>query len=301
MAITPRALLLACLLAPAAATLAACPPAGQDRASLAALKAKAFQVDDDAARQALALALVDCLADPDPSLRDGIAYESLAAWLRADALDRATREQLLAVLLPRIDPAAADPDGFGAPFAALVMSELARTDRVSAWLTPAQRASLVEASARYLEGVRDYRGFDDREGWRHGVAHGADLLMQLALNPALDKRQLSRELEAVASQVAPPGAPAYHHGEAERLSRPVLFVLQRGLHDEPEWSAWITRITAPAPMKAWSEAYGSEAGLARRHNTRMFLLALYVGLRESGSEPLQARVPAVVAGLRAVD
>jgi hypothetical protein len=90
------------------------------------------------------------------------------------------------------------------------------------------------------------------------------------------------------------------HGEAERLVRPVLFSLQRGLHDEAEWGAWLSKVTAPAPMADWSEAYRSEAGLARRHNARGFLLALYAGLDASGSEALQARVPAVVAALRAV-
>ena len=30
--------------------------------------------------------------------------------------------------------------------------------------------------------VRDYRGFDAKQGWRHGVAHGADLLLQLSRN-----------------------------------------------------------------------------------------------------------------------
>jgi hypothetical protein len=49
--------------------------------------------------------------------------------------------------------------------------------------------------------VSDYRGFDDKEGWRHGVAHGSDWLMQLALNPALDRGQLDQMLAAIATQV----------------------------------------------------------------------------------------------------
>lgn len=301
MSIAARCLLSLALLGGVPAAAATCPPQGQDRSSLQKLKAEGFVIADPAARQALALALLDCLADPDPGLRDGVAYEGLTVWLRGDGLDLATRQALLDRLLPMVAPKAADAAGFRAPFAALVLSEVARTDRVAPWLSPVQRATLVEGAASYVEGVRDYRGYDETEGWRHGVAHGADLLMQLALNPALDKLQLSRLLEAVASQVAPAGAEAYRYGESERLARPVLFVLQRGLHDEAEWSAWITRVTAPAPLAAWSEAFASQAGLAKRHNTRFFLLALYAGLREGGDETLQARVPAVVAGLRAVD
>jgi hypothetical protein len=94
--------------------------------------------------------------------------------------------------------------------------------------------------------VRDYRGFVAGEGWRHGVAHGADLLMQLALNPALDKAQLDRILGRVARQVAPPGQ-AYVFGEPERLARPVLFAAARGLHTEAEWTAWLAQAAAAPP------------------------------------------------------
>lgn len=292
-----RCLLALSLSASSWAAHAGCPPEGPARESLRALKGDGFAVADAASRQALALALVDCLADPDPALRDGVAYEGLSAWLRADALDAATRHALLEDLLPRIAAGAPDPDGFGAPFAALVLSEVARTDRIQAWLTPEQRNALVEAAAGYVQGVRDYRGFDAAQGWRHGVAHGADLLMQLALNPALDKPQLDRILAAVASQVAP-STHAYAHGESERLVRPVLFVLQRGLHDDAQWSAWVAGIASPAPLASWSEAFASAPGLARRHNLRLFLFALYAMLREVDKPALEARVPPVLAALQ---
>ena len=32
--------------------------------------------------------------------------------------------------------------------------------------------------------ITDYRAFSDTEGFGHAVAHGADLALQLALNPA---------------------------------------------------------------------------------------------------------------------
>jgi hypothetical protein len=287
-------LLLSCL---APGVLAACPPQGWSREALEALKVEAFALEDSTRRQALALGLIDCLADPDPRLRDGIAYEAHATWLRGDALTPETRRALMSQLLARLTP---DDEGFGAPFAALVLSEVARTDRILAWMTPVQREDLVQIGSVYLASVRDYRGFDTAQGWRHGVAHGADLLMQLALNPALDRAQLDRILAAVATQVAPAGGHFYTYGEPERLARPVLFALKRGLHDDAAWSAWLQGVAAPAPLPDWSAAFSSQAGLAKRHNTRAFLLALYVGLAESGDDTMKARLPAVVAALRGV-
>ena len=183
---------------------AACPPAGRDRASLQALKAAKFAMPDAIARNVLAEGLLDCLADPDPSLRDGIAYEAFGAWMRAGTFDADELRTLRDGLYARLD--GDDPGGFRKPFAALVLSEVARTDRVAPWMRAGERAGMVERAATFLESVRDYRGYENGVGWRHGIAHGADWAMQLALNPALDRAQLERLLTAVASQAWPPTA-----------------------------------------------------------------------------------------------
>ena len=275
---------------------AACPPPGYERASLEALKTSGFELADDTRRQALALALLPCLADADPHLRDGIAFEAYYTWLRADRLDAVTRTVLLERASAMIEPAQADRDGFRQPFAALVLSEVARTDRVTPWFTPAQRASLVTQAARYLTAVRDYRGFDPQQGWRHGVAHGADLVMQLAMNPAVDRAGLDRLLSAVAAQVAPPGDHSYIDGESERLARAVLFVAQRSLLTANEWERWLRNVAAPPAAANKVAAYRTRAGLARLHNLNAFLYALYANARESGDANMQALVP----GLQAV-
>lgn len=279
---------------------AACPPQGESKPSLLALKADGFALESDARRDRLARALLDCLGDPDPALRDGVAYEAYTTWLRADRLSAATRKHLFDALGEVLAPAAADAAGFRQPFAALVLSEVARTDRVAAWLSPAQRVALVETAAGYVESVRDYRGFDAKDGWRHGVAHGADLLTQLALNPALQKPQLDRILAAIASQVAPFGEHAYIDGESERLARPLLFVAQRGLHSEAEWRAWFNALVVPTPLASWQDAYASRAGLAKRHNLLGFLRTAYVGAREGGDAKFEVLVPHLLAAMKAL-
>jgi len=300
-ALAAKAVVLLSLLSQGSALAAGgCPPDGWNAERLGALKSAGFAVADAARRQQLALALVPCLADPDPTLRDGIAFEATSTWLRAGQLDAETRLALLGQLLPAIAPEAADRDGFRQPFSALVLAELARADRKSPTLSPAQRQQLVEAGARYLESLTDYRGYDARQGWRHGVAHGADLLMQLALNESLDQAQLERILAAVQSRIAPPGEHFYIHGEPERLARPVLFAAMRGLQSPAQWSAWFQQVAAPAPLSGWDQAFQSTAGLARRHNTRAFLLVVYSEIRDSRNERLAPMLPAVVAALAAV-
>jgi hypothetical protein len=290
------AALLGCVAQPLSA--AGCPPPGFDRPALASLKAEKFEIADDSRRQRLALALLPCLGRRDPTLRDGIAFEAYFTWLRAQQLDVPTRTELLARLSAMLQPDPGDRDGFRQPFAALVLSEVARTDRIEAWLTPAQRAALVDNAVHYMVSVRDYRGFDPKDGWRHGVAHGADLIVQLALNPAVERAALDRLLAAVAAQVVPAGGHAYVDGESERLARAVLFAAQRGLITAEDWQQWLLEAASPAPMASWDAAFASRAGLARRHNVHAFLYALYVNARESGDADMQALLPGLQAAFK---
>jgi len=295
-------LFLVCAIAQAAQ--ANCPPKGFDRAALQKLKGSAFEVADDAQRQQLALALLPCLSDPDPILRDGIAFEAYYTWMRARALDLTTRRQLLDTLSSWLQssrvPTRSDSEGFQKPFAALVLSEVARTDRIEPWLTDAQRGQLVDTATHYVSTITDYRGFEPKEGWRHGVAHGADLLMQLAINPAVDRPSVDRLLKAVATQVAPPGGHSYIEGESGRLARPVLIAAQRGLYTADEWRDWIIKVASPAPLASWDVAFTSREGLAKRHNVHAFLSVLYVNARESSDQNIQALIPGLQAALKTV-
>ncbi|HUJ24369.1 MAG TPA: DUF2785 domain-containing protein [Myxococcales bacterium] len=248
--------------------LGTCPP----KAELRQLKAAA---------PGDALVLVDCLADPDPEIRDELAFDIVQRWLRSGAVPDETVRAVGERLLPRLT--APDPQGFARPFAALALSEVVRVDRIKPFLTAAERERMVEGACAFEKGVRDYRGFDEKEGWRHGVAHGADWLLQLALNPEVGKPQLDRMLDAIASQIAPAGH-FYVFGEGQRLARATYFIASRGLHTRDEWAAWLAR-AAPA----------SEA-LAAMHDAREFLFALYVMAAESDDAALRDRL---LPGLRA--
>jgi hypothetical protein len=284
--------LLACGLAGAA-----CPPGTSTKLALQILKQVEWKVADDNARQALALALLDCLASPDPELRDGVAFDAIAHWARAKALTPATLQSIRAALLPRLLPDA-DSNGFAQPFAALTLAEVVRADRVQPFLSDAERAELVAAATTYLTTLADYRGFDASEGWRHGVAHGADLLLQLSLNLALERAQLDALLAAVASQVMPATGHFYIYGEGERLMAPVFYVGRRGALSSAEWSAWFARLEARRPRPGRP----TPASLAANHDLAAFLLPLYASLRESGTPEMQAQMlPGVTAALKALD
>ncbi len=217
--------------------------------------------------------------------------------MRTQKLDPATMQSIRTALQARLS--APDKTGFGQPFAALVLAEVVRADRVKPWLSDAERAALVGAGTGYLAGVRDYRGYDEKDGWRHGVAHGADMMLQMAVHPALGKPEHQAILAAVAAQLSAPGKQAsphfYHYGEGERLMAPVFYLARRTTLEAADWEAWFAAL---APAKAAQ----SQAALAHRHNLKSFLYPLYASLAESKDEAQRARLlPIVTKALKQLD
>ncbi len=298
-ALAAAAFLAACATSPAGATQEpACPPAGYNRASLEALRTAEFQIADQNERERFARALIACLASPDPFFRDQVAYEGLTRLLRGDQLSVSLRTDLTNQTLAIMR--GPDPDGFARPFAALALSELVRADRINGYYDDAMYDEVVARSAEYMRGIRDYRGFDEREGWRHGVAHGADLLMQIVLDPNFNETEhMTAIRDAVASQVAPT-THFYTYGESERLMRPILFMARRGAFTEAEWTAWFEELMQPAPLNAWSDAFGSQAGLTKRHNMTAFIQAVWINARLSESSADDILLPGAEAALRAL-
>jgi hypothetical protein len=294
-----KPILFAAFAACASATtaFAACPPAGYDRAQLEALKAHEWAIPNARARNTFALALTDCLASPDPEFRDDLSYQAYFALLRHRQLTDATMLALADNLQARLS--APEGEGFERPFAALILSEVARADRVQPFLTTERRAQLLDASLTWFTGIRDYRGFDDRESWRHGVAHGADLLMQLALNPAFGKPELTRIRDAVATQISPANH-FYIYGEGQRLANPILYIAGRGVFTEAEWTAWLAQVASPAPLASWNDAFSHNSDLARVHNVSQFMQVLYIVARIDSTTADDALLPGAEAAIRAL-
>ncbi len=280
------------LVAACASTGEAAPPASA--AMPACVPDRALIVRDEAAL----LALLPCLEHPDPAIRDGYAFGALSGSLRGGTYPPATLRRLHIGLTGMLARAHPDPEGFRGPFAALALAELARTDRIAPWMTEAERSGLISLAQAYLAQLTDYRGFSETEGWRHGVAHTADLLMQLSLNPQLTKPQAEQILAAIALRVGT-SQHAYVFGESERLAAPVIYLAQTEMFTEAEWTAWFTGLW-PAGDELRKTAYSSEAALAKLHNLRAFAQSVYVSADASGDRiyaPLAKAALELLSGL----
>ncbi len=277
---------------PAPGCAVARPADGDLKAYAAAFFPKASLTDLDA--------LAACLGSSDPAVRDDFAFTLWTEGLRGRHLTDTQMRQALA-LLSAMAAAPNDAGGFHRPFAALALSEVARADRITPYLSEAELHELAVSGAAYLRNVTDYRGFTAGEGWRHGVAHGADLLMQLALNPRLSRADADLLLGAIAAQVAPTASPPpfYVHGEARRLARPLLFLARRTDIDDAAWAAWFQALH-PGDAPRWKAPYASEAGLAAVHNSSAFGDAVYVAASESQDGQVRRLAPLAGGLLKAL-
>jgi hypothetical protein len=269
--------MMICLFLPEfiSAAVPGCPPTGYDIAALSELRERHFDIANAIERQTLARNLLACLYAPDAKLRDRIGYEAYSTWRHNKSLDAATWQFIESSLLAVLNTSKPDPDGVIKPFAALVLAEAIKADRAAPYLSQEERRSLLNAATNYLSALRDYRGFDGDVGWRHGVAHVADLLAQLALSPAFGKTEMGQILAAITTQIVPADAHFYVFGESERLAMAVAVVASRGVYTADDWSAWLMKIASPTPFANWDDVYFSQSGLAKRHDTMSFLLALY--------------------------
>ncbi|PXX37971.1 DUF2785 domain-containing protein [Undibacterium pigrum] len=267
------------------------------RQELKSAKSAGWKLDDDGKRQDLALSAADCLGVTDTELRDELAFEGLSFWMRAEKLSVPALTALRIKMLNAVQAPAAEGSSFLRPFAILTLAELVRVDRKKPYLSAEERVDIVNAGSHYLTNLRDYRGFDAKDGWRHGIAHSADLMLQLAMNPAIEKPQHEAMLAAIASQIAP-SSHFYQYGEGVRLMTAVFYLARTPSFNKRDWDLWFNKLMDNSIQAG---PY-TQARLAQRHNVSAFLLPLYFSVRESTDPAIKENLlPALREALRKVN
>ncbi|MFT4725288.1 MAG: hypothetical protein ACI9YP_001695, partial [Colwellia sp.] len=93
--------------------------------------------------------------------------------------------------------------------------------------------------------------FSTKTGWQHSIAHAADLMLQLALNPKVNKAQLDKILVALASQLTANDQHSYIQGESKRIDMAVIYVFLRAQYSADDFNLWLSKVVNPAPFNQW--------------------------------------------------
>jgi hypothetical protein len=252
-----------------------------------AVAAENFAFPTGAAASRIGDELAAMLVSPDPQVRDDHAYTAAAGWIRAGHLDE--------VLVSMGDTAAerfTHPEVQARTFAPLVLKcVLSRSRELPGAVPEAAVLRWYAGFATWYPHEQDTRGWDDRLGWLHAVAHGADAAAAFAT--ALPDRRTAL-LELCAHRMTARGT-GYRYVQLEdaRLAAAITRILLATGLTAGQATGWLDVVTAafadggPGAVPAW--AFNSFATLQSLH------LHLNRGLAEGGVPPHAGEVTARVA------
>jgi hypothetical protein len=213
--------------------------------------------------------LSQALRSPDPVLRDELACSVLAGLV--PGLDGGLRRSLGDSMAARLR----DPEIQARTFAALILAELVEHGEFqSSWLAAFEAWYPAEA---------DLRGYDQKLGWLHAVAHGADLLGVFGRCPHVDPASM---LDLAAARLLARTDYVLRDQEDDRLAYAMALTSTRAELTEAQAVGWLDPVAAdfdagePGPVPAHAS------------NTMRTLRLLYLladrGVRPSwtGSDPV---------------
>jgi hypothetical protein len=192
--------------------------------------------------------LTRMLGDPDPAVRDGVAYPTLATWIGDGVYD-----DLLTGLgdgmCDGLDVGLGDSGTdsvFRRSFSALVVTECIERDSAAGLVATDTVLRWGDRIAGWLVRERDLRGFVPGKGWAHAVAHGADAIGALARSPRFGRLELTVLLDVVADRLLLPTEEFLTCGEDDRLALAVMHALRRNVLGLDVLEPWVARIAGAA-------------------------------------------------------
>ncbi|MDM4719179.1 DUF2785 domain-containing protein [Micromonospora sp. WMMA1363] len=170
-----------------------------------------------------------CLKDPDPQVRDGYPYVVLRTWIERDVIAGERRASLGDEMAARFT----DPQTEARTFAPLVLDMIvSRGDFRQTWL---------DAFTAWYPAELDLRGYDEKLGWLHAVAHGADLLGAFGRHPGVEPAAM---LDLAAARMLTPTGYLYAEREDDRLARAIALTLTRPELTPDRSVCWLDAIGA---------------------------------------------------------
>ena len=247
------------------------------------VRANGLKVPQDRPLAELTSELTAMLGDPNPAVRDGIAYPTLNAWIAQGVYDdllEGLGDGMAAGLTVGLGEDGTDTV-FRRSFSALVLGECIGRDNQQHLVPARAMVNWGDRLASWFIRERDLRGFVTHKGWAHGVAHGADAIGELAISEAMGRLELTVLLDVIADRLLLPTQYHLVHGELDRVARATMRILRRDLVGVEVIEPWLARLSQGARAHGLSE----EDPYLVAGNAQSFLRALHLQLALAPTPP----------------
>lgn len=248
-----------------------------------------YAIPVDHTPTSLAAELFSYLGSTDPELRDQIAYETFANFLKRDYYSLEEIEIYIANLLANLDIGIGETESdsvFLRSFSVLFLAEIVHNDNEAPRLKSPVIQTILEKGLRYLASEKDLRGYVEGKGWAHALAHTADLLLVLGKNLNTSEREHTLILIGVGEKLIQPTTRVYMYGEDDRLSRATLEVMRRGTLSVTFVRQWLDSLIKPN-NDTWKGAWTKEKTTCAFLNVRNFVRSLFLQVSTEDGFPLQ--------------
>jgi hypothetical protein len=228
-----------------------------------------FAVPSDRGLPELVAELSGMLRSPDPDVRDGQAYSTLATWIARGVLGRDELRTLGGEMAARFT----DPEIQARTFAPLILDSIVSVGVFEpTWVSSFERWYVAE---------QDLRGYDEKLGWLHAIAHGSDLLGAFGLVPAVEPRRM---LDLGIARLLTPIDQVLRDLEDDRLGAALAVTLTRPELSEADAVGWLDPAVAGVRI---SGAGGIRPEVSNTLRTlRVVYLLINRGVRVPGVEEL---------------
>jgi hypothetical protein len=196
-----------------------------------AIQENNYAIPVDHTPTSLTAELFEYLGSTDPELRDQIAYDTFANFLKRDYYSPEELAIYITSLLANLEIGIGESETdsvFLRSFSVLFLAEIIHNDNKVPRLKKPIIKTILEKVLWYIEAERDPRGYVKDKGWAHALAHTADLLLVLGRNLNTGAREHNRILNGISKKLLQSTDWVYLHGEDDRLSRAVLEIFHRG-------------------------------------------------------------------------
>ncbi|HEM6120283.1 TPA: DUF2785 domain-containing protein [Streptococcus suis] len=192
--------------------------------------------------------LLENIGHPDPTIRDELVYASFC-HIFLDGLITREQAQSLLQFFQETNPLSLESSTLKRSFTCLLYCLLLSVDNDSesiyhAFLNKEDRELLFQQALDYLTIENDWSGYDEKLGWIHTAAHGADFLLAASCHDQFPDEKSKAVWQTIVTCLTKQSK-VFSAGEEIRLAQIPVYLLLNEKVSSQELTEWISKLDFP--------------------------------------------------------